>query len=91
MGNKQYRIISNTAFRAHTTNMPFSHFLLYEGYMDTAESLFTEDMPSFIKEPIHIKPQIMTAIFLTDYINGDTYYHMVRNTESQQDKLSGQS
>lgn len=48
---------------------------LYEGYTEKATFL-TEEEKSQIKESGRTITQIMAVRFLTDYINGDVYYHI---------------
>ncbi len=60
-----------------TSLMEFSipyYKALYEGYLDASSSFITEKERECIKESGRTITAIMAVRFLTDYINGDTYY-----------------
>ncbi len=60
-----------------TEKMEFSipfYKALYEGYMESAGSFLTEKEKEGIKESGRTITQIMAVRFLTDYLQGDTYY-----------------
>ena len=60
-----------------TEKMEFSiplYKALISGYMEEAHSFLTEDEKSLIKESGRMMAQIMAVRFLTDYLQGDTYY-----------------
>lgn len=48
---------------------------LISGYLEKASSFLEESEKSLIKESGRVITQIMAVRFLTDYINGDLYYH----------------
>lgn len=48
---------------------------LKEGYFEAADSFLTEREKALFKESGRTITQIMAVRFLTDYLNGDIYYH----------------
>ncbi len=58
-----------------TFNVPY-YKALEKGYLEKASDFLSEKEKAFIKESGRVITQIMAVRFMTDYLNGDVYYHI---------------
>ncbi len=56
-------------------NVPYYKALI-KGYLEKTENFLSAKEKEYIKESGRVITQIMAVRFLTDYLNGDVYYHI---------------